>query len=120
MPPGKIYADSPALVIFRISGTGYIDSSSFPDIRKHLPKGMVLRTEEESSDFICVGEELQSTIELECTLVAEEPGEYVVPPIPFTFFDPVAESYRTVSSKQLTINAEGIDIPSKPKVLHSI
>ena len=120
VPPGKIYADSPALVIFRISGTGYIDSSSFPDIRKHLPKGMVLRTEEESSDFICVGEELQSTIELECTLVAGEPGEYVVPPIPFTFFDPVAESYRTVSSKQLTINAEGIDIPSKPKVLHSI
>lgn len=120
VPPGKIYADNPALVVFRISGIGYIDSASFPDIRAYLPEGLSLKSDEESSDFRCVGDELQSAIEIECTLVAGKAGEYTIPPIPFTFFDPASRSYRTVSTKSLTIKAESLDIPSKPKVLHSI
>jgi len=39
-------------------------------------------------------------------LIPEEPGSYTFPSIPFTFFDPQNEKYRTVQSKPLYLTVE--------------
>lgn len=39
-------------------------------------------------------------------LIPEEPGTYNLPAIPFTYFDPGSETYKTITTRSLSLNVE--------------
>ena len=120
VPPGKIYSGEDAIVVYRISGSGYVDTSCVPSLAEYLPGGVAFKSETNESSVIVSGDQLLSEIEMVYTIRAEDAGEYEIPPIPLVYFNPMSKTYQTSTSKPLKIKVIKSELPSKPKIIHSI
>lgn len=120
LPPGKIEAGSQGIVVFRISGTGIIDENRLPDFRAFFPEGLTFNSAGKDASKIISGTDVESTVEIECTFTPSAAGEFILPPVSFTYFDPSTRSYLTSRSKSLKIKVSGDGERVSPPALHSI
>jgi len=56
----------------------------------------------------------------EIVLMPREKGEFVIPPVSFSFFNPATEKYRTVSTNPIKINVlQGKELPAPPPGIYT-
>ncbi len=61
---------------------------------------------------------MQGSITDSYTIVPQYKGKYPIPTINFSYFDPITETYKTITSKDLTINViNGPNLEEKPTLL---
>ena len=60
--------------------------------------------------------QLSGTRSWEWILIAEAPGEHLIPPIELHFFDPSAEAYQSVSTRALSFTAQGESKQPQPAI----
>lgn len=116
--PTNIGAGDPITVRAKISGRGPIDSIIFPpqthwrDFNTYPPTATVETTDE-------LG--LAGTKTFEQVIVPQNHEVTVLPPFKFSFFDPAAKSYRTLSSPAipLSVRASGVAAAPLPALTNS-
>ncbi len=110
---GKV--NEPLSLIVDIQGTGNIKALIEPVVPK-LPNWRIF--ESKVSDTIQAEDRaVYGTRRFERLVVPGQPGNYTIPPINFSYFDPQAGQYRTVSTKPIAITVqagEGEALPPPP------
>ena len=102
---GATVANEPVTLSLYITGRGNLDA---------LPKPMLPELSgwrsfdgESSVNTQITDGELMGIRTIERVYVPSAPGEFTIPPIPFSFFDPFEEEYRTVMTEPISLTVTG-------------
>lgn len=106
LPPGKITEGQRAIVVFQVSGTGYLDSEALPDLRSFLPSGLRFSSESPETRHTIEGNELITDLIVECSFIPKESGVFEIPSVPFTYFNPASRKYVTVSTEPIQVKVD--------------
>lgn len=88
-----------------ISGNGNLKLFSVPNVK--LPSSLEVYEPEHNENVRTTASGMQGSISRTYTIVPQFKGTYPIQPISFSFFDPKAEKYRTITSKEFVIEVEG-------------
>ncbi|MDP2686827.1 MAG: BatD family protein [Aequorivita sp.] len=94
----------------KISGKGNLKLFTAPTVK--LPSTLEVYEPEHSESVTTTVAGMQGSITDSYTVVPQFKGTYPINPITFSFFDPKTEKYRTISSKEFTIEVENGPISS--------
>lgn len=94
----------------KVSGKGNLKLFTTPTIK--LPSTLEVYEPEHSESVSTTIAGMQGSITDSYTIVPQFKGTYPVNPITFSFFDPKTEKYRTITSKEFTIEVENGPISS--------
>lgn len=94
----------------KISGKGNLKLFTAPTVK--LPSTLEVYEPEHSESVTTTVAGMQGSITDSYTVVPQFKGTYPVNPITFSFFDPKSEKYRTITSKEFTIEVENGPISS--------
>lgn len=101
--PGRIEIPAGAAASYdlKISGTGNLPLVSAPAVE--LPGSFEQYPVETTDGFNVSGGTLSGGKEFTIPFIARGEGEFTIPPVEFVYFDPQAESYRTLSTPDYTV-----------------
>lgn len=107
MPKTTLPANSSGSSTLRISGTGNLPFVQAPKVA--FPSSFEQYTVKTTESIRTTASGLQGYRQFEYPFIARAEGEYEVPPVAFTYFDPAKKSYITLSSRRITleITADG-------------
>src|SRR5690554_6550095 len=88
----------------KISGKGNLKLFTPPSIK--LPSSLEVYEPEHSENVTTNINGMQGSIANTYTIVPQFKGSYPIQPLTFSFFDPKTEKYRTITSKEFTIEVE--------------
>ncbi|AFL80612.1 hypothetical protein Aeqsu_1114 [Aequorivita sublithincola DSM 14238] len=88
----------------QVSGKGNLKLFTAPSVK--LPNTLEVYEPEHSESVNTTIGGMQGSITDSYTIVPQFKGTYPVNPITFSFFDPKTEKYRTITSKEFTIEVE--------------
>ena len=101
----------------KISGKGNLKLFTAPTVK--LPNTLEVYEPEHSENVNTTIAGMQGSITDSYTIVPQFKGTYPVNPITFSFFDPNTEKYRTITSKEFTIEVENGPISSANPIANS-
>ena len=108
----------------KVSGKGNLKLFTLPVAK--LPSSLEVYEPERQESINTTASGMQGSITESYTIVPQYKGTYPINPISFSFFDPKTEKYRTITSKDFTIEVEGggiattssgVSSPEKKQVL---
>lgn len=88
----------------KISGKGNLKLFTPPSVK--LPSSLEVYEPEHSENVTTNINGMQGSIANTYTIVPQFKGSYPIQPLSFSFFDPKTEKYRTITSKEFTIEVE--------------
>ena len=88
----------------KVSGKGNLKLFTTPSVK--LPSSLEVYEPEHSESVTTSVNGMQGSISDSYTIVPQYKGNYPVQPLTFSFFDPKTEKYRTITSKEFTIEVE--------------
>ena len=101
----------------KVSGKGNLKLFTAPTVK--LPSTLEVYEPEHSENVNTTVSGMQGSITDSYTIVPQFKGTYPVNPITFSFFDPKTEKYRTITSKEFTIEVENGPISSATAATNS-
>ncbi|CAM3336660.1 BatD family protein [Aequorivita lipolytica] len=101
----------------KVSGKGNLKLFTAPTVK--LPNTLEVYEPEHSESVNTTIAGMQGSITDSYTIVPQFKGTYPVNPITFSFFDPKTEKYRTISSKEFTIEVKNGPISSATESTNS-
>jgi hypothetical protein len=97
-----VTVDETILLKIKFSGHGNIKTISAPDLPEI--EGLDIRPSGDTSTVTEVGGVIQGTKTFEFSIIPEQEGVYDLPSLRWSYFDPELKNYRTLTSKEYTIN----------------
>ncbi|QAA82322.1 protein BatD [Aequorivita sp. H23M31] len=88
----------------KVSGKGNLKLFTTPTVK--LPSSLEVYEPEHSENVTTTIAGMQGSISDSYTIVPQFKGTYPIQPLSFSFFDPKSEKYRTITSKEFTIDVE--------------
>ncbi|MGO3183050.1 MAG: BatD family protein [Aequorivita sp.] len=88
----------------KVAGKGNLKLFTTPSVK--LPNTLEVYEPEHSENVTTTSGGMQGSISDSYTIVPQFKGSYPVNPITFSFFDPKTEKYKTITSKEFTIEVE--------------
>ncbi|MCB0468664.1 MAG: protein BatD, partial [Aequorivita sp.] len=101
----------------KVSGKGNLKLFTLPTVK--LPNTLEVYEPEHSESVNTTIGGMSGSITDSYTVVPQFKGTYPVNPITFSFFDPKTEKYRTITSKEFTIEVENGPISSANPIANS-
>ena len=98
---GRAAANEPLTLALLITGRGNLEA--LPDPKMPEMPGWRSFDGESSANTQIADGELVGARSIERVYIPSAPGEFTIPPIPFSFFDPLAEVYRTVATEPIPL-----------------
>ena len=98
---GRAAANEPLTLALLITGRGNLEALPDPEMPE-MPGWRSFDGESSANTQIADGE-LVGARSIERVYIPSAPGEFTIPPIPFSFFDPLAEVYRTVATEPIPL-----------------
>ena len=98
---GRAAANEPLTLALLITGRGNLEALRDPKMPE-MPGWRSFDGESSANTQIADGE-LVGARSIERVYIPSAPGEFTIPPIPFSFFDPLAEVYRTVATEPISL-----------------
>lgn len=92
----------------KISGRGNLRLFTAPSVK--LPSSLEVYEPERNEKVTTNMSGMQGSITDSYTIVPQYKGNYPIQPLTFSFFDPKAEKYRTITSQEINIEVEGESI----------
>ena len=99
--PSTVQRGEPVTVTLKVIGSGNfneIQLPKFPELSAFKAYAPEIRTETSLVEGMAIGEKI-----FERVLVGRREGTYEIPPLVFTFFDPEAGNYQTITRGPFTI-----------------
>lgn len=100
----KLNANESLEMDLKISGNGNFKLFSLPNIK--LPNSLEVYEPENNEKIRTTPNGMQGSMSRTYTIVPQFKGTYPIQPISFSYFDPKAEKYRTITSKEFIIEVE--------------
>ena len=100
----KLNADESLQLDLKVSGKGNLKLFTIPSVK--LPNSLEVYEPEHSENVKTNAGGMQGSISNIYTVVPQFKGTYPINPISFSFFDPKTEKYKTITSKEFTIEVE--------------
>ena len=97
----QVEVNQPVSVEFRISGTGNIKSVAEPKMPE-MPQFRVYR-ESSNENTTKLQDKIGGTKTFREVFIPREPGEFKIPSVEFTFFDPKLETFRRIRTDPVSI-----------------
>lgn len=88
----------------KVSGKGNLKLFTTPKLK--LPSSLEVYEPEHSENVTTNINGMQGSISDSYTIVPQFKGTYPIQPLSFSFFDPKSEKYKTITSKEFTIEVE--------------
>ncbi|MCM1224035.1 MAG: BatD family protein, partial [Lachnospiraceae bacterium] len=108
----------PAHITFTIKGTGNPAFVSLPDIQSLLPEGVKLIKTDSNIDKKALPQDVDASVKFDCTIVASKPGDYVIPHVEFTFFNPKSGKWYNETTAEIHLKvAQGTSTASDDEEL---
>ncbi|NJK98595.1 MAG: protein BatD [Bacteroidales bacterium] len=99
-----VKANDPVILKLSVQGAGNLRLIEAPQL--NLPEG-VETSEPTTSEKLNENDGgISGTKQFEYLLIPRAPGKITLPPIEFSFFDPVAKQFKTITSPSETLNIE--------------
>ena len=102
MPAAELAANSAATYTVKISGTGNLSFVQAPKLA--LPSSFEQYTVKTTESIRTSQNGSTGYRQFEYPFIARAEGEYEIPPVEFTYFNPSTMSYETLQSRQLTVD----------------
>ncbi|SRX72639.1 BatD family protein [Aequorivita antarctica] len=106
----KLNANESLQLDLKVSGKGNLKLFTLPSVK--LPNTLEVYEPEHSESVNTTVGGMSGSITDSYTVVPQFKGTYPVNPITFSFFDPKTEKYKTITSKEFTIEVENGPISS--------
>lgn len=101
----EVKLDEPLTVKVTVNGGGNFQLFEAPKVQ--FPSAFE-QFEPKSSENINAGANgITGSKTFSTVVIARQPGEYTIPPVEFSYFDPSSKSYKTVSTKELVLTISG-------------
>lgn len=100
MGDSNIKQFQPAIIKLVLSGTGNLPLITDPDI--NWPKGLDIPEPQVTEDINKYNYPLGGMKVFEYTIPTSDTGKFTIPPVSFSYFDPVEKKYKTIATKPLT------------------
>ncbi|WP_375237766.1 BatD family protein [Aurantibacter sp.] len=114
----ELNATESLTLALEVAGKGNLKLFNLPKIT--LPSTLEVYEPEHSERISTNYNGMQGRISDNYTIVPQYKGKYPVPTINFSYFDPSTETYKTVTSKDLTINViNGPNVEEKTTALNN-
>ena len=100
--PLETRANEPVDIYFEVRGTGNVSAvpePAWPDIPGMRAYDAHSTSSSTNNDYVIGG-----TKRFERLHIPEQAGEYTIPPLALTYFDPASQTYRTVSSEPIVVS----------------
>src|SRR5690554_3423121 len=101
----KLNANESLQMDIKVSGKGNLKLFTLPVAK--LPSSLEVYEPERQENITTTANGMQGTITDSYTIVPQYKGNYPIQPLTFSFFDPKAEKYRTITSQEINIEVEG-------------
>ncbi len=105
MPPSKISVNSAASITLTLSGQGNLKFVETPAVT--MPESFEVYDTKTSDSFNVSAAGTSGTIKYEYPFVARSAGEFTIPPVQFSYFDPRKEQYITLSTPPVQLEVSG-------------
>ena len=92
----EIYKNKPFIYEIRLSGSGNLKTVLTP--RVSLANGLILKSTEETNNLKTTEEGISGDRTFSYTILPEEQGEFIIPPVSITYFDLDSLKTRTIST----------------------
>ena len=102
----KPRAGEPVQILYTVRGSGNPSYVSLPDMADILPPGVKFIKSESKIDKNVTSDNIDATITFECVLMPSKAGDYVIPPLKFTFFNPKTNEWYTKSTDSFKLNVD--------------
>lgn len=105
MPPSKISVNSAASIALTISGRGNLKFIDAPTVT--MPESFEIYDTKTSDSIKVSAAGTSGTIKYDYPFVARSAGEFRIPPVEFSFFDPTKGQYVTLSTEAVELSVVG-------------
>ena len=99
----NLLSNSPATIKYVISGTGNIKYVTLPDLNKLYPSELEVYSPTASQDVTVGKTNVTGSITYDYSFLPLEAGNYKIPPVTLTFFNPSTKRYESVDARGYNI-----------------
>lgn len=100
----NIKANEAITLTLTINGTGNLKLIKNPELK--LPKDFETYDPKVNNNFKITGNGLTGTKTIEYLFIPRHHGTFTIPPVEFSYFDTKSKSYKTLKTKEYTLNIE--------------
>jgi len=101
----EVKLDDPLTLKITVTGSGNFQLFDAPKLNLN---SAFEQFEPKSTENITVGAQgVSGSKTFSTVVIARQPGDYVIEPVKFSFFDPASKSYKTVETQELKITVTG-------------
>ena len=97
--------DEPLTIKVTVSGSGNFQLFEAPNL--NLPSAFEKFDPKSTENINANDNGLSGSKTFSTVAIARQSGEFTIPPVQFHYFDPKSKTYKTATSKELTINVSG-------------
>ncbi len=101
----ELKADESLTLKVRLSGSGNIKLADLPEFE--FPNAFEVYDPKYSEKISIGGTGMKGSKTHEYLLIPRYNGDYKIPPISFSYFDPKEEKYKTINSEEFTVGVSG-------------
>lgn len=106
----KVKENDPVIMKISVTGAGNIELLEAPKV--NFPEGIETSEPTVTNKTSSADGGISGSKQFEYLLIPRAPGKIAIPPIEFSYFDPVAKQYKTITSSSTTIEVEPGSGPS--------
>lgn len=103
MPSTGLTTNSASSLVYTITGSGNLKYVKLPELSSYFPKSFEIYTPEESVDAKVENATVTGSARFDYSIIPRESGEYVIPALTFSYFDPEEGTYKTLHTQHYDV-----------------
>lgn len=104
MPRTSLLTNQPASIVYTVSGSGNLKYVRLPDLQSLFPSELEVYSPTTDVKTSVGASNVSGSVRFDYSLMPLEEGDFSIPPVTLTYFDPVAGQYRKVSSRGFSLS----------------
>lgn len=100
----KLTTNAASSITYKIEGTGNVKYLKMPDLGKFFPKSIEVYTPDVSVDVKVGSSNVSGYSKFDFSIVPQEAGDFVIPALELTYFDPSDGQYKKLTTQSYNIS----------------
>lgn len=100
----QLTTNAASTITYKIEGTGNVKYLKMPDLGKFFPKSIEVYTPDVSVDVKVGSSNVSGYSKFDFSIVPQEAGDFVIPALELTYFDPSEGQYKKLITQSYDIN----------------
>lgn len=113
LPADRLHTGTGTSMLFTFEGSGNIKYLNMPDIASAFPPSFEIGTPSVTVDAAIQGATVAGKSTYDYLLVPSKEGDFTIPPISLSYFDPSSGSYRTLETSEFKVTVEAGEVVEK-------